>query len=192
MDNTIIGAIIGASSAILINGLIYCISRHNELKREKVQVISEIISILYSQVRYAKRFVGYRTWLNYYHRSLPLFSKPEYHSLVNNKIDFQIKMIEDIEFRLVESDSRLATLSAKYTSLFRKDKEFKKSFKEINEFIFSDNAVIENFTNWSDESLRVENIESLVQKEELNSIKSIEDSFSPIVNKLLSKLESKL
>lgn len=61
MDNTIIGAIIGASSAVLINGLIFLLSRSNEHKKDKIQIISELISNLHSQIRYARRFPDFDT-----------------------------------------------------------------------------------------------------------------------------------
>jgi hypothetical protein len=191
MDNTIIGAIIGASSAILINGLIFIISRSKELKREKIQVISELKSYLYSQLRYSRRYVGQQVWLNYYQISLRII-EPQFQTIVNNKIDRLIRSIEEIESKLIESDSKLNTLSAKYNSLFPRDKIFPRRIKEINDYVISEKIGIEDFRKWGVDRLKNLYETDQIREEELKTYKKLELSFYPIINSLIEDLERKI
>ena len=192
MDNSITGAIIGAASAIVINGLIFIVSRSNELKSEKIFIISEIISHLHGQLKYSKRFVGHQIWLNYYQRAIPLIKKPEYHSIVQDKIENQIKNIEDIESKFIDRDSKLASLAAKYKSLFHKDNHFSKSLKEINDYVIADHIVIENFNNWGDDLFHEQGIHDKVQEVELKTYEKLGASLEPMINALITYLEKKI
>lgn len=192
MDNTIIGAIIGASSAILINGLIFLISRNNEKRREKIQVDSEIISLIYNQQRNTKRFIGKQLWLNYYQRIIFFISNTEFHPIIQNKIDQEIKLLEEIETSFIETDSRLITLSAKYRSLYPKDKYFVKSIKEINDFVITDHVSIEDFKNWTHEMFKKEGVEEKIKDHRDKILLGLRPTFFKMGNDLISYLEGKL
>jgi len=192
MDKTILGAIIGASAAILINGIIFILSRRNDLNKEKIQIISELISCLYIQLRYSKRYIGHQIWLNYYNRALRIISKPELKQIAHGKVEYRIKLIEDIETSFIQSDSRLAILNAKYRSIFPKENEFLKKMKKFTEYVISDNIEIENFENWSDEVFIENNIADKITDEENKTLKKLETSFVPLVNELIGYLEKKI
>ena len=193
MDHTILGAIIGAAGAILINGFIYELSKKNSIKRDKIEIITEIISNLYRQIRYSKRSVSNQIWLNYYHRTLPLLMKNmEVHLIANNKIDERIRMIEEYELKFIESDENLIRLSAKYRSYYPKDKEFVELLRNIVDYVIDNNITIEDFKKW--------NNKELIEIEKNNKIRTIieethnklDASFNKMIMELIEYLENKL
>ena len=187
-DASIISALIGA----IVSLLVFQVTKKYNTKKEKNEVISEIISYLLNQKVYSKRYVGHKVWLNYYNMMYLMSERSVNLDLINEKIENRLKFIEEIELKLIESGTYLTTLSSKYKTFFPKDKYFIQTFNSIKGFCISDNVKTTRFDNLNISKVTGQEVYEFIHSEINKSNIELESSLFLTIDNLIKHIELKI
>lgn len=189
MSDTITGAIIGAAGAIVVGGLISWYNKYQDQKKDKRAIIAEIMGLTFFQYRLLNSVIGHQTWFNYYEREKQL----EGNGFTGDSlIAFRTERLTNIETALIENDSKLITLSARYLYYFSNDLTFKQKMDSITQYNMADHIEYEFFLEWKPEQFSDVNARRNICISMDTPIKQLDDSFKIIVDEFKTLLENQL
>lgn len=189
MNDNITPAIIGAAGGIICVVLILWSNKSDEKKKNKRAIIAEIIGFTFFQYRLLNSVIEHQTWFNYYERAKQIEGDK---FTGGSLLDFRIERLTNIESTLIENDSKLIALSAKYPIYFSNDLIFKTLLDSIIQYNLSENVEYEFFLKWKPEQFADVNARRNICLSMDDPLKQLDDTLKNIVDELKDYLESKL